>query len=77
MPADLAEGDRVQVIHVPARSDGASRVLVQNALVHSIGASGRGGGGLVSIIVDTADSPTVAQHSSSGEIALAVLPGAS
>ena len=77
MPADLAEGDRVQVIHVPARNDGASRVLVQNALVHSIGTSGRGGGGLVSIIVDTADSPTVAQHSSSGEIALAVLPGAS
>jgi len=77
MPADLAEGDHVQVIHVPARNDGASRVLVQNALVHSIGTSGRGGGGLVSIIVDTADSPTVAQHSSSGEIALAVLPGAS
>jgi len=76
MPADLAKGDRVQVIHVPARGEGASRVLVQNALVHTIGEPGRGGGGLVSIIVDTADSPTVAQHSSSGEIALAVLPGA-
>jgi hypothetical protein len=76
MPADLAKGDRVQVIHVPARGEGASRVLVQNALVHTIGAPGRAGGGLVSIIVDTADSPTVALHSSSGEIALAVLPGA-
>lgn len=77
MPADLAKGDRVQVIHVPARGENESRVLVQNALVHTIGGSGRSGGGLVSIIVDTTDSPTVARHSSSGEIALAVLPGAS
>jgi hypothetical protein len=77
MPADLAKGQRVQVIHVPARGDGAGRVLVQNALVHSLGAPGRSGsGGLVSIIVDAADSPVVALHSSSGEIALAVLPGA-
>lgn len=77
MPADLARGQRVQVIHVPARSSGAGRVLVPNALVHTIGAAGRNGSsGLVSIIVDAAESPTVALYSSSGEIALAVLPGA-
>ncbi|MEV5414488.1 hypothetical protein AB0K60_37345 [Thermopolyspora sp. NPDC052614] len=78
MPADLAKGQRVQVIHVPARAaEGAARVLVQNALVHTIGPAGRSGsGGLVSIIVDTAEAPEVALHSSSGEVALAVLPGA-
>lgn len=78
-PVGLAKGDRVQVIHVPAARGGnaTGRVLVQRALVHGIGAPGRSGsGGLVSIIVDAADSPVVALHSSSGEIALAVLPGA-
>ncbi len=77
MPADLDRGQRVQVIHVPARAEGSGRVLVQNALVHTIGGAGRNGsGGLVSIIVDTADAPAVALYSSSGEVALAVLPGA-
>lgn len=81
MPADLRPGDRVQVIYVPAKGSGAneeSRVLAQNALVHSTG-GGRGSGsnGLVTVVVDSSISPTIAAFSSTGEIALAELTGAS
>ncbi|GIH21967.1 hypothetical protein Aph01nite_02770 [Acrocarpospora phusangensis] len=80
-PVGLTKGDIVQVIYVPAAGRGATaasqqRILAQNALVHSVGAPGRAATGLVTVIVDTAVSPTVAQYASSGEIALAVLPGA-
>ncbi|GAA1001538.1 hypothetical protein GCM10009555_106370 [Acrocarpospora macrocephala] len=79
-PIGLTKGDIVQVIYVPAAGRGTAatqqRVLAQNALVHSVGAPGRTATGLVTVIVDEAVSPTVAQYASSGEIALAVLPGA-
>lgn len=78
-PAGLTAGDRVQVIHAPPadRGDAPGRVLVRNALVHEVGEPGRSGsGGPVSIVVDAAVAPTVARHASSGEIALAALPGA-
>ncbi|HEX8008198.1 MAG TPA: hypothetical protein VF482_17420, partial [Trebonia sp.] len=80
-PVGLTKGDIVQVIYVPAAGRGGTaaaqqRILAQNALVHSVGAPGRSATGLVTVIVDEAVSPTVAQYASSGEIALAVLPGA-
>ncbi|GAA0387907.1 hypothetical protein Acor_84150 [Acrocarpospora corrugata] len=80
-PVGLTKGDIVQIIYVPAagRGTGAAtsqqRILAANALVHSVGAPGRTATGLVTVIVDAAVSPTVAQYASSGEIALAVLPG--
>ncbi|MFF5211451.1 hypothetical protein [Streptosporangium sp. NPDC000396] len=80
MPLTLAEGDRVQVIYVPGRGGGATaqgRTLAQSALVHKVGAPGRNGStGQVAIIVDTTLSPTIAAYSSTGEVALAELPGA-
>ncbi|MFC4057953.1 hypothetical protein ACFOWE_06585 [Planomonospora corallina] len=83
MPSTLRAGDRVQVIHVSARGEAGGtpgRVLAQSALVHSVGAQGRGGsggsGGQVTIIVDSTISPAVAGYSARGEIALAELPGA-
>ncbi|MFG1941939.1 hypothetical protein [Nonomuraea sp. NPDC048826] len=78
MPAGLRDGDRVQVVYVPARgSEDDSRVLAQNALVHSVGERGRtGAGGQVTVIVDNQVSPVVLRYASSGEIAVAELPGA-
>ncbi|MFG3435876.1 hypothetical protein ACGF0J_01410 [Nonomuraea sp. NPDC047897] len=77
-PAGLQKGDRVQVVHVPARTSQAeSRVLAQSALVFSVGESSRAGGsGLITVIVDSSVSPEVLRHASSGEIAVAELPGA-
>ncbi|GAA2391808.1 hypothetical protein [Nonomuraea africana] len=77
-PAGLREGDRVQVIHVPGRSSGGqSRVLAPNALVHIVGEPTRtGSAGLITVIVDSTISPQVAAYASSGEIAVAELPGA-
>ncbi|MFI7441219.1 hypothetical protein [Nonomuraea indica] len=77
-PAGLQKGDRVQVVHVPARTSQAeSRVLAQSALVFSVGESSRAGGsGLITVIVDSSVSPEVLRYASSGEIAVAELPGA-
>ncbi|MBB5074856.1 hypothetical protein [Nonomuraea endophytica] len=72
MPEGLAKGDRVQVVHVPSRSGTErSRVLAASALVHGVGEKG-----LVTVIVDTAVSAEVVGYASSGEIAVAELPGA-
>ncbi|GAA4231855.1 SAF domain-containing protein [Streptosporangium album] len=80
LPSGLAQGDRVQVIHVPGRggaADAQGRVLAQAALVQSVGTSGRNGpSGQVTIIVDATVSPTITAYASNGEIALAELPGA-
>jgi hypothetical protein len=77
MPTTLRSGDRVQVVYVPARgSENDSRVLAQNALVHSVGERGRSGGGQITVIVGTDVSPVVLRYASSGEIAVAELPGA-
>lgn len=77
-PAGLQKGDRVQVVHVPVRTSQAeSRVLAQSALVFSVGESSRAGGsGLITVIVDSSVSPEVLRYASSGEIAVAELPGA-
>ncbi|WP_344976934.1 hypothetical protein [Streptosporangium fragile] len=79
-PGTLERGDRVQVIYVPSKGGSTneeSRVLAQSALVHQVGAPGRSGsGGLVTVIVDSSVSPTIVAYASSGEIALAELPGA-
>ncbi|GLW96135.1 hypothetical protein [Microtetraspora sp. NBRC 16547] len=77
-PVGMTKGDVVQVIYVPAGGKGSAqqRVLAPNARVHSVGAPGRSGSGLVSVVVDASISPAVAAYASSGEIALAVLPGA-
>ncbi|WP_169950599.1 hypothetical protein [Microbispora sp. H11081] len=78
MPADLRSGDVVQVIYVPATGRGAGtaqqKVLATAARVDGVG-SGRSGGGLVTVVVDTSIAPAVAQYASSGEIALITLPG--
>ncbi|GHE33817.1 hypothetical protein GCM10017673_40840 [Streptosporangium violaceochromogenes] len=79
MPPTLTEGDRVQVIYVPGRGGGAaeSRTLAPSALVHWVGVSSRNTStGQVAIVVDATLSPAIAAYSSSGEIALAELPGA-
>jgi hypothetical protein len=78
VPAGLEAGDRVQVVFVPSRSTQAdSRMLAQSALVVSVGAAGRTGGtGQITVIVDAATSPEILRFASSGEIAVAELPGA-
>lgn len=76
LPAGLRAGDRVQVVYVPNRGGGDdSRVLAQSALVHHVGDGGRSGG-QITVIVDSEVSPVVLRHASSGEIAVAELPGA-
>jgi hypothetical protein len=77
-PVGLTKGDVVQVIYVPAAGRGTAqqRVLAPSARVQNVGAPGRTGSGLVSLVVDSTISPTVAAYASSGEIALTVLPGA-
>ncbi|MFI6811435.1 hypothetical protein ACIBG7_03455 [Nonomuraea sp. NPDC050328] len=77
-PAGLDKGDRVQVVYVPGRtSQTAGRVLAQSALVHSVSPPGRtGSSGLITIIVDSSVSPDIVARASTGEIAVAELPGA-
>jgi hypothetical protein len=79
MPADIKVGDRVQVIYVPSRSAQAeSQVLAPSALVHSVGGDKTrpGNSGQITIVVDSTISPKVVAYASSGEIAVAELPGA-
>jgi len=78
MPAGLRAGDRVQVVYVPTRgSQAENRVLAQSALVFAVGEKGRTGStGQITVIVDAQVSPTVLRYSSSGEVAVAELPGA-
>ncbi|GII75503.1 hypothetical protein Sru01_04850 [Sphaerisporangium rufum] len=79
MPLGLKRGDRVQVLHVPSgdRAGAEGKVLAPSALVESVGGGEEGGGdaGLVSIIVDSTVSPTIALYASSGELALGKLSG--
>lgn len=77
-PAGVQSGDRVQIVHVPGRTSQAeSRVLAQSALVFSVGEPNRtGSSGLITVIVDSSVSPEVLRYASSGEIAVAELPGA-
>ncbi|MEU1721782.1 hypothetical protein ACNF49_52155 [Actinomadura sp. ATCC 39365] len=79
MPAGIQQGDRVQVVYVPNRTaQGQSRVLAESALVFSTGDKNRTGGnsGQITVIVDSSDSPQILAYASSGEIAVAELPGA-
>ncbi|WP_049574634.1 hypothetical protein [Nonomuraea sp. SBT364] len=70
MPQGLEKGDRVQVVYVPG-DEGEGRVLAQSALVHGVGEKGG-----VTVIVEAQVSPVVLQYASSGQIAVAELPGA-
>ncbi|WP_157250579.1 hypothetical protein [Nonomuraea typhae] len=74
MPQGLARGDRVQVVHVPGKG-GAERprVLAPAALVHFVDEKDEGA---VTVIVDTSVSAEVVSYASTGEIAVAELPGA-
>ncbi|GAA3132001.1 hypothetical protein [Streptosporangium carneum] len=80
LPITLDVGDRVQVIYVPARGgEGGtqSRILAQSALLHKMRTvSGGAPSGQVAIIVDAKDAPVISAYASSGEIAVAELPGA-
>jgi hypothetical protein len=78
MPAGVQQGDRVQVIFVPSRSSqGQSRVLAESALVFAVGDRSRtGNSGQMTVIVDSSASPEIVAFASSGEIAVAELPGA-
>ncbi|MBF8193429.1 hypothetical protein ITP53_48710 [Nonomuraea sp. K274] len=78
IPAGIAEGDRVQVVHVPSRSSQAqSRVLAASALVFATGDRSRNGNsGQITVVVDSAAAPEIMVFASSGEIAVAELPGA-
>ncbi|MFB4282592.1 MULTISPECIES: hypothetical protein [unclassified Nonomuraea] len=77
MPAGVQEGDRVQVIFVPSRSSqGESRVLAAKALVFAVGDRSRtGNSGQITVVVDSAAAPEIVASASSGEIAVAELPG--
>ncbi|TDE59965.1 hypothetical protein E1295_01570 [Nonomuraea mesophila] len=78
MPAGLKAGDRVQLVHVPSRAaQGESRVLAASALVFSVGDKSRtGNSGQITVVVDSSASPEIVAFASSGEIAVAELPGA-
>ncbi|MEO3873659.1 hypothetical protein ABGB18_33025 [Nonomuraea sp. B12E4] len=79
IPAGLEEGDRVQVVHVPSRSSqGETRVLAPSALVFDAGSNGsrQGNSGQITIVVDSASAPEIVAFASSGEVAVAELPGA-
>ncbi len=79
MPAGIERGDRVQVIYVPSRtSQGQTRVLAPNALVFSAGGdkSRSGNSGQITVVVDSTAAPEIVGFASSGEIAVAELPGA-
>lgn len=78
MPAGLQQGDRVQVIFVPSRlSQGESRVLAASALVFAVGDRSRtGNSGQITVVVDAPAAPEIVASASSGEIAVAELPGA-
>ncbi|MGP3911812.1 hypothetical protein [Nonomuraea sp. 10N515B] len=78
MPAGIQQGDRVQVIYVPSRSSqGQTRVLASSALVFAAGDKSRSGNsGQITVVVDSAAAPEIAAFASSGEIAVAELPGA-
>jgi hypothetical protein len=67
------------VVYVPSRtSQEQSRVLAESALVFSVGDRSRTGGnsGQLTVIVDSSASPQIVAFASSGEIAVAELPGA-
>ncbi|MEV8637943.1 hypothetical protein AB0395_40465 [Streptosporangium sp. NPDC051023] len=80
LPITLDVGDRVQVIYVPGRGGDAgtqSRILAQSALVHRMRTSNTGAPtGQLAVIVDVKDAPAITTYASSGEIAVAELPGA-
>ncbi|WP_043620904.1 hypothetical protein [Nonomuraea candida] len=78
MPAGVTAGDRVQVIFVPSRSSqGESRVLAASALVFAAGDRTRtGGSGQITVVVNAPAAPEIVAAASSGEIAVAELPGA-
>jgi hypothetical protein len=78
VPLGLQRGDQVQVLYVPGSGRGTAqgKVLAPSAMVQSVGTTEGSSSGLVSIIVDTTVSPTIAMYASSGEIALGKLAGA-
>ncbi|GAA2818408.1 hypothetical protein [Nonomuraea rubra] len=78
MPAGVQQGDRVQVIFVPSRaSEGESRVLAANALVFSAGDRSRtGNSGQITVVVEAPAAPEIVAAASSGQVAVAELPGA-
>ncbi|MCF6468044.1 hypothetical protein FAF44_06455 [Nonomuraea sp. MG754425] len=78
MPAGIQQGDRVQVIFVPSRSsEGESRVLAASALVFAVGDKSRSGSsGQLTVVVEAPAAPVIVAAASSGQIAVAELPGA-
>ncbi|MFB4266412.1 hypothetical protein [Nonomuraea sp. GTA35] len=78
MPAGVQQGDRVQVIFVPSRaSEGESRVLAANALVFAVGDRSRtGNSGQITVVVEAPAAPEIVAAASSGQVAVAELPGA-
>ncbi|TMR96087.1 hypothetical protein [Nonomuraea basaltis] len=78
MPAGIQQGDRVQVIFVPSRSSqGETRVLAAGALVFATNEKTRSGNsGQITVVVDAAAAPEIVAFASTGEIAVAELPGA-
>jgi len=78
MPAGIQQVNRVQVIYVPSRSSqGQTRVLASSALVFAAGDRSRtGNSGQITVVVDSSAAPEIVAFASSGEIAVAELPGA-
>jgi hypothetical protein len=78
-PSGVVKSHRIQVVYVPTRNDQAEpRILAQSALVQNVSDGGRSGGSvLITVVVDAAVAKTILQYASTGEIAVADLPGAS
>ncbi|MEW9546983.1 hypothetical protein [Nonomuraea sp. NPDC050783] len=79
MPAGIAAGDRIQIIYVPSRtSQGQTRVLAPDALVFAAGgkSGSTGNSGQITVVVDSSAAPEIVGFASTGEIAVAELPGA-
>ncbi|WP_202638068.1 hypothetical protein [Bailinhaonella thermotolerans] len=76
VPGDIQRGDRVQIIYTPGegRSAQQGRLLASGALVDQILYTAKGGGASLSVVVDAAQAPVIAGHSSRGEVSVAEVP---
>ncbi|MFI9598220.1 hypothetical protein [Nonomuraea sp. NPDC052265] len=73
-PYDLQRGERVQLIHVPARRADSEppTLLAEEAVVESVSYTS-GSASQATVVVDSAVAPVVAAHALNGEISIAVV----
>lgn len=73
-PYDLQRGERVQLIHVPARRTGSAgpAVVAEEAMIDGVRYTS-GSATQATVIVDSVTAPMVAAHAISGEIAVTAI----